>query len=88
MKNNPDLLQVSEVVNVDADLTVDESKINSNDVNMEISEKEEQNTVEYQETLRIDVKNIDKSKNKIWRPIYEVIDAPFFKKWKCFHKIV
>ena len=62
MKNNPDLLQVSEVLNVDADLTVDESKINSNDVNMEISEKEEQNTVEYQETLKIDAKNINNNK--------------------------
>ena len=31
-----------------------------------------------QETLEIDVENIN-TKKTIWRPIYEVIDAPFFE---------
>ena len=37
MKNDPDLLQVAEVVNADADLTSDASKINKGDGNMKIS---------------------------------------------------
>ena len=40
--------------------------------------------MEYQETLKIDVENIDKNKNTIWRPIYEFIDAPFFEETDIF----
>ena len=40
--------------------------------------------MEYQETFKIDVENIDKNKNTIWRPIYEVIDAPFFEETEKF----
>ena len=40
--------------------------------------------MEYQETLKIDVENIDKNKNTIWRPIYEFIDAPFFEETEKF----
>ena len=40
MKNNPDLLQVAEVANIDAYLTADTSKINEDDDDMKISEKE------------------------------------------------
>ena len=69
---------VSEVENDDADLTVDASKTNQEEYGMNISEKEEQKNVEYQETLKIDVKNIDKNIKLIWRPVYEVIDATFF----------
>ena len=36
-------------------------------------------TVEYQETFGTYFKNIDKNIRKIWRPIYEIIDAPFVK---------
>ena len=36
MKKNPDLLQVSEVANVDEDLTADASKINKDNDNMNI----------------------------------------------------
>ena len=46
---------------------------------MNISEKEEQNNVGYQETLRIGVKNINKNIKTSWGPIYEVIDALFFE---------
>ena len=35
--------------------------------------------MEYQEKSKIDVKNMDKNKNTILRPVYEVIDAPFFE---------
>ena len=55
---------------------------------MKISEKEEQNIVEYQETLKIDVENIHKNIKLIQRPIYEVIDALFLKKRTFYHKIV
>ena len=46
---------------------------------MNIPEKEQKETVVYQETLKIDVKNINKNIKKIWRPIYEVIDDPFLE---------
>ena len=77
MKNNMDLIQVAEVVNSDADLTEDVGTINEDDYKMNISMKEEQKNVEFQETLKVDVNNIAKKKKKIWRPIYEVIDAIF-----------
>ena len=40
--------------------------------------------MEYQKTLRIDVKNIEIYVKIIWRPIYEVIDAPFFEETEIF----
>ena len=55
---------------------------------MNISMEEEHNTVEYQETLKVDVKNISKIKTKKWIPIYEVIDSPFLKKMIFFHKFI
>ena len=73
MKNNPDLLQESEVENAGVDLTAGEGKINEDDYNMKISTEEEQETVKYQNTLKLDVENITKNKKIIWRPIYEVI---------------
>ena len=45
MKKNPDLLQVAEVENYGADLTVNVGKTNEEDYNMNISEKEYQKTV-------------------------------------------
>ena len=83
MENNPDLLQVAEVLNADAYLTAYANKINEDYENMNITEKEDQNTVEYQETLKIDVKNINKNKT-LWIPIYEVIDATFFLRNRYF----
>ena len=42
MKNNPDLLQESEVENADAYLPADQDKINEDDENMNILMEEEQ----------------------------------------------
>ena len=72
--------------NDDAYLNADASKINKDDDNMKISMEEEQKTVEYQETLKVDVKNIPEKK-PIWRPIYEAIDAPFFEETDFSHKL-
>ena len=55
MKNNTDLSVVAEVENSDADLSVGTSKTNDEDDTMNISEKEEQETVGYKETLKINV---------------------------------
>ena len=55
MKNNPDLIQEVEVENADADLTEDASKINIENKNINISVEEEQETVKYQNTLKVDV---------------------------------
>ena len=52
--------------------------------NIEISGKQYQKAMEYQETLTVDVKNIDKNKKTIFIPIYEVIDAPFLNKMEKF----
>ena len=84
-KNDPDLSVVAEVANADANLTTDESKTNEVDDDMKILEKEDQKTVGYQETLKIYVKNINKSITTIWRPLYEVIDGIFFEKLTFFH---
>ena len=65
MRNNPDLLQVAEVENSDADLTSDASKINEESANIKISMKEEQKSVEYQEILKIDVGNIAKNQKNM-----------------------
>ena len=84
MKNNSDFLQETEVSNDDTDLTAYAStNIEYND-KTDISIEEEQDSVEYQELLRVDVKHISKNKTKIWRPIYEVIHAPFFEETNCF----
>ena len=69
---------------MDVYLTVDASKTNEEDFYMYISEKEYQKTVEYQETLKVDVKNINKNIKTIWIQIYEVIDAKFLKKLTIF----
>ena len=87
MKINPDLSVVSEVENDDTDLTADASKTNEEDDNMNILEKENHNTVQNQETLKIYIKNIDKNINTIQRPIYEVIDATFFEETEISHKL-
>ena len=65
---------VAEVGNADSYLTADASKTNEEYDNMNISEKEEQETVGCQETLKIDVKNIDKNIKTIFIPIYIVIN--------------
>ena len=36
--------------------------------------------MECQENLKINAENINKNIRTIWRPIYEVINAPFLKK--------
>ena len=64
MKNNPDTSVVTEKENSDSDLTADESIINEDDENMIISMEEYQNTVEYQDTMKVDVKNISKNQKK------------------------
>ena len=54
---------------------------------MNISIKEEQDTLEYQETLKLDVKNVSIDKKTIWIPINEFIDDPFLKKLIFFHRL-
>ena len=55
MKNNPFLLEEYEVANSYAYLTADAGKIIEDSDNMNISMKEEQKTVEYWKTLKVDV---------------------------------
>ena len=80
MKINPDLLQEAEVENTDAYLTSDASKINEDNDNINISMEEEQENVEYQKTLKVDIKNTTKNRKTVWKPVYEVIHASILKK--------
>ena len=60
MKNNPDLLQEADLTNAGSYLTEDSIKINEDIYNMSIPMKEDQDTVKYQKTLKVDVENIAK----------------------------
>ena len=46
--------------------------------------EEDQKTLEYQETVKLDVKSIAKNKKNIWRPIYKGIDTSFFEEKNIF----
>ena len=46
--------------------------------------EEERKTLEYQETMNLDIENIASSSQQIWRSIYEVIDDTYLKKMKLF----
>ena len=45
---------------------------------------EERNTLEYQETINLDIENIASTGQNIWRSIYEVIDDSYFLAVKLF----
>ena len=53
--------QGTEEANADAGVTADVSKMNEDDDKMIISMGKEQKTLEYQETMKVDVKNITKN---------------------------
>ena len=55
---------------------------------MSISDKEKQNTVGYQETLKIYAKNIYNNIKKTWKQICEVAGAYFFEEIVIVHKIL
>ena len=86
MKKNPDASVVADVENSDAFLTADASKINEEYENMNLSEKEDQNTVVYQETLKIDVKNINKKLIKHGDQYIKLSMLHFSKKLTFSHK--
>ena len=52
------MLQEAEVANSDTYLPADGSKINEDDNNMNISMEGNQETMKYQNNLKVDVKNI------------------------------
>ena len=87
MKNNLDFSIVAELENTDENLNEHASKTIEEDDNTNILEKEDQKTVGYQETLKIDVKNIAKNIKTICRPIYEVINVAFSKKQTILHNM-
>ena len=87
MKNNPDLLQEAEVENDNAYLTLYSDKINEEDDNMKISMEEDHETVEYQETLKLDVKNIAKNKNKYGDQYMKLFIIHFLRKTIFFQNL-
>ena len=46
--------------------------------------EDERKTLEYQETMNLDIENIGSTSQKIWRSIYEVIHDDYFKGVKFF----
>ena len=88
MKYNPDLLQQSEVANYDAYLTADAGKIHEGNDNMNISMEEDQETVKQQNTLRLDVKNIVKTKKKYGDQYMKLFMPHFLKKQICSKNIL
>ena len=46
--------------------------------------EEERNTLEYQETMNLDIENIASTSQNNWRSIYEVIHDDYFKAVKIF----
>ena len=51
---------------------------------MVVKMKEDKNTLEYHETLNVDIKNIASKKQPFWRSIYEVIDDSYFEATRLF----
>ena len=51
---------------------------------MVVTMKEEKETVEYQETMNVDIENIASKKQLFWTPIYEVIENSSFEETKLF----
>ena len=84
MKNNLDASVVAEVGNYDSYLTADASKTNEEDDYMNISEKEDQNTVVCQETFKIDVENIDKPVRQYGYQYMKLSMLRFSKKRKFY----
>ena len=51
---------------------------------MVVTIEEEKKTLEYQETMNVDVENISSKKQMCWGPIYEVIDNSYFQQKNYF----
>ena len=91
-ENNPDLSQEAEEqeaedANADSDVTADASKVSENYDNMIFSMKKDQKTFEYQETMRLDVKNIAKNKKTNGDQYMKLLMLRFLKKRIFFHNI-
>ena len=87
MKNYPYFSVVSEVANYDVDLTADIIRTNEEDNDMNISLKEWQSTVGYQETLRIDVKISTKTIKQYGDQYMKLLMLQFLKKRTCSTRI-
>ena len=72
--------QESEEENVDADVAEYASKIDEDDYNIIISMKEEQKTLGYQETMKVDVKNIAKNLKTYGDQYMKLLMLRFLKK--------
>ena len=49
-----------------------------------VTTEEEINTLEYKETMNLDIENIASTSQQIWTSIYEVIHDSYFKAVKLF----
>ena len=84
--SNTDNSEVAEEKNVDESITAEAKAINE----MENYLKDEQNTKSYEDTMNIDIENIntiEKRKSiytKQWRTTYEVIQPDLFKETDIF----
>ena len=72
------MLQESEKQFSDAYVTADASKANEDYENMIISMEEKQNTLNYQETMKVDVDNIIKNKKTYGNQYMKLLMLRFF----------
>ena len=84
-KNNTYLLKESEEqetgeANAYEYVTAESNKIIEDNNSIIISREEEDNNLEYQETIKVDVKNIAKNKTKIWILIYKIFMLHLLRK--------
>ena len=54
---------------------------------MVVTLKEEKNTLEYQDTMSVDIKNIASKKQPFWWATYEVIENSYIEEIKLFPTI-
>ena len=66
------------------DTNTEENEIICKGKDKVVTIEEEMNTLEYQETISLDIENISRKSQQIWRSIYEVIHDDYFKAVKLF----
>ena len=82
--NTEDKENAPEENNYDADENEESNEINDLKKSKVVTIEEEKKTLEYQETMNLDIENIDSTNQQIWRSIYEVIHDDYFKAVKLF----
>ena len=60
-------------------MNTEANKINDKNKDMVVAIEEENKTLEYQETMNVDIENFSSTNQPFWISIYEVIDDSYFE---------